>query len=407
MRYLILVMALVLGACGDVDVAPTTDAAPQVSTTTTAAEPAPVTSEAPTSTTDAPAPTTSSTTTTTQPLRSLDEITLSAVEAGSGFTQPVLLLTAPGDDAWYVVDQPGIVWVVVDGEAQPFLDINDLVTFRGERGLLGMAFPPDFVDNGLVYLNYINNQGDTVVASVEASDRRADRETLTEVLRVDQPASNHNGGMIEFGPDGNLWIGLGDGGGADDQFGQGQRADTLLGAMVRIAVDVEGGYTIPEGNLEEEVWAIGLRNPWRFTFDGDDLWIADVGQNRIEEVDVVDWTVGNPNFGWSEMEGSECFGGECDPAPFVLPVYEYPHSEGCSITGGFAYRGSAIPELAGHYFFSDYCAGWLRSVTRDGEMREWLPPRSLSAVIGFGKDAAGELYVLTQAGSVLAITEAG
>ena len=174
--------------------------------------------------------------------------------------------------------------------------------------------------------------------------------------------------------------------------------------MVRISVDADG-YTIPAGNLEGEVWAIGLRNPWRFTFDGDNLWIADVGQNRIEEVDVVDWTTGNPNFGWSEMEGSECFGGSCDPAPYVLPIYEYPHSEGCSITGGFVYRGSAIPELAGHYFFSDYCTGFLRSVTADGEMREWLPSGTLSGVIGFGKDASGELYVLTTAGKIFAITE--
>ena len=409
MRYLIVVLALLLASCGDTDRAPTTDVLPQVSTTTTAApagEPAPATTEAAAPTTTDPAATTTSTTT-TQPLRSLDDIALAAVATGSGFTQPVLMLTAPGTDSWFVVDQPGVVWIVADGEAQPFLDINDLVTFRGEQGLLGMAFHPDFAENGLFYLNYINNQGNTVVVSVTASGGRADRDTLTEVLRVDQPAGNHNGGMIEFGPDGNLWVGFGDGGGADDQFGQGQRADTMLGSMVRIAVGPgTSGYGIPEGNLQDEVWAIGLRNPWRFTFDGDDLWIADVGQNRIEEVDVVDWTAGNPNFGWSEMEGSECFGGSCDPAPYVLPVYEYTHGEGCSITGGFVYRGSAIPELDGHYFFSDYCSGWLRSVTRNGEMREWLPTGALSGVIGFGKDAAGELYVLTTGGTIYAITAA-
>jgi len=407
-RILIAVNAIVLlAACADADVpaSPT----PQVSTTTTVTT---VTAE-PTTTTlaaeSAAATTTTSTTTTTVPRRPLEEIALELREAGSGFTQPVLMLTPPEDDRWFVVDQPGIVWVIGNGEALRFLDISDLVTFRGEQGLLGLAFHPDFVANGLVYLNYIDNGGDSVVASVLAEGNTADRDSLTEIMRVDQPAGNHNGGMIQFGPDGNLWIGFGDGGGADDQFGQGQRADTMLGSMLRITVGADiDGYTVPDGNLDGTVWATGLRNPWRFDFDGDILWIADVGQNRIEEVDALDWSAGNPNFGWSIMEGTECFGGDdCDSTGLTLPVYEYSHGEGCSVTGGFAYRGDRTPELNGHFFFADYCTGWLRSVDSSGNAVEWLPAGTLSRPIGFGEDAAGELYVLTADGVIWEIGEAG
>jgi hypothetical protein len=214
--------------------------------------------------------------------------------------------------------------------------------------------------------------------------------------------------MIAFGPDGNLWIGLGDGGGSNDQFGQGQRADTALGSMLRISVGPGiDRYETPAGNLQDEVWAIGLRNPWRWDFDGNDLWIADVGQALIEEVDVVDWRDGNPNFGWSIMEGSDCFeASSCDTAGLVLPIYEYPHSEGCSVTGGVVYRGSAMPELGGQFLFADYCTGWVRSVDRSGEMREWLPAGTFSGVTSFGVDSAGEVYLMTTAGSIYALTPA-
>jgi glucose/arabinose dehydrogenase len=202
---------------------------------------------------------------------------------------------------------------------------------------------------------------------------------------------------------------LGDGGGSNDQFGHGQRSDSLLASMVRITVGPGiDRYEVPPGNVEGEVWAVGLRNPWRWTFDGDDLWIADVGQTRIEEVNVVDWTVGNPNFGWSIMEGTECFESDtCNAEGLVLPVYEYPHTEGCSITGGVVYRGSAIPELAGQYLFSDYCTGWLRSVNRDGQMREWFPAGTFAGVTSFGVDADGEPYVITAEGSIFAVVRAG
>ncbi len=404
---LLISLALVISACGDTDNSPETAPTPRVSTTTTTTTTAAPATTAPEGTSSPAATTTTTTTTTTIPLRSLDEIALEIYEAGSGFTQPVLMVPHPSDGRWFVVDQPGVIWVVDEGQASALLDINDLVRFQGEQGLLGMAFHPD--DASLLYVNYINNSGDSIVASVSVSGAEADRGTLTEILRVDQPAGNHNGGMIEFGPDRNLWIGFGDGGGANDQFGQGQRADTLLGAMLRISVGPGiTGYEIPDGNLADEVWAIGLRNPWRFAFDGDDLWIADVGQNRIEEVDVVDWRDGTPNFGWPVLEGTECFGGgSCDPSGFVAPVYEYPHSEGCSITGGYVYRGTATPELNGQYFFTDYCTGWLRSVDRSGEVREWLPAGTLSGAVGFGRDAAGELYVLSTSGNIYGIREAG
>ncbi|MDJ0923901.1 MAG: PQQ-dependent sugar dehydrogenase [Acidimicrobiia bacterium] len=406
MRLMLLLMglALLVLACSDTDVGeqvpvtllPTETTA--VSTTTTPPSPA-----SPGDATPTTAATTTSTTTTTMPVGSIDDLTIEAVEFATGFNQPVLMLPAPGQSRLYVVEQPGLIWVIdADDDPNVFLDISDDVRLGSEQGLLGLAFSPEYAENDLFYIHYTARNGDTMIEEVNAASGMR-----SELLRVDQPAANHNGGMISFGPDGNLWIGLGDGGGANDQFGQGQRSDTLLGTMLRI-VPESGQYSIPSGNLAGEVWAIGLRNPWRWAFDGDDLWIGDVGQNRIEEVDVVDWTDGSRNFGWSTMEGSECFGGgNCSSEGLVLPVYEYPHSEGCSITGGFVYRGAAMPELAGQYLFADYCEGWVRSVARDGIMREWLPADSFSAITSFGVDAAGEIYVVTAAGSLFRLQRAG
>jgi hypothetical protein len=348
--------------------------------------------------------------TTTVPPRSLDDLVLEPAEAGTGFGASVLMVTPPGDDRRFVVEQRGSVQVIVDGAPpEVFFDISELVRFDGEQGLLGLAFHPKFADNDLLYLNYVNNDGDTVVASMLADGDIALQETLTEIIRIDQPARNHNGGMIQFGPDGNLWIGMGDGGGANDQFGNGQRDDTFLGSMLRVTVGPGiDGYEIPEGNLNDEVWAIGLRNPWRWTFDADELWIADVGQNQIEEVNIVDWRDGNPNFGWSIQEGTSCFGGsDCDRSGLVQPIYEYSHDEGCSITGGAVYRGQAMPEMSGHYFFSDYCAGWVRSVDGSGNVREWFPAGTFSGVIGFGTESAGEIYVLTDDGTITELRASG
>lgn len=350
-------------------------------------------------TTRAPVSSTAATTTTAG---SLDDLGLKIVEFATGFSQPVLMVPAP-DGRLFVVDQPGVLWVIDGGDPQVFLDISSEVRFDNEQGLLGIAFHPDFASNDLLYAYYINNAGDSVIESIVADGDVAG--SRHEILGIDQPAANHNGGMMEFGPDGNLWIGTGDGGGSNNQFGNAQRADTLLGAMLRITVGPQvDGYAAPTGNLQDEVWAIGLRNPWRWTFDGNDLWIADVGQATVEEVDVVDWRDGNPNFGWSILEGSQCFQADaCDRSGLIEPVYEYTHSDGCAITGGFVYRGAAIPELGGQYLFSDYCTGWLRSVDREGAARDWLPAGTLAGVTGFGVDASGELYLMTTAGTIYAI----
>jgi glucose/arabinose dehydrogenase len=416
--YMILgFLVLLVTACGDSSGA-TDDGSPTslVTTTSGAATVPPDTVAAETTspaTTASPAPAETTTTTapptTTVPVGSLDDLEIRAVEYASGFEQPVLLTAAPSGSEVYVVDQPGVIWVLGDAGPQVFLDISADVAFGGERGLLGLTFHPDYAANGHFFVHYSGQNGDTVVEQVRADGGVADPSTRSEVLRVEQPAGNHNGGMIAFGPDGNLWIGLGDGGGADDQFGQGQRPDTLLGAMLRISVgpDIEG-YAIPPDNLQGEVWAYGLRNPWRWAFDGNDLWIGDVGQGRIEEVNVVDWTTGNPNFGWSIMEGTECFqSSECDSSGLILPVYEYPHSEGCSVTGGVVYRGGAMPELAGQFLFADYCSGWVRSVDKTGEAREWLPAGSINAITSFGVGADGETYVLSAEGTVFLLERAG
>lgn len=396
-----LVLVLSMAGCADADgengAGPVVVPLDTTSTTTAASSTSTPETTATTSTT-APATTTTST-------PSLDDLEIEAIEFANGFEQPILLLAAPGDTRIYVVDQPGVVWMI-DGDPQVFLDIRADVRFGGEQGLLGLAFDPDYDSNGRFYVHYSASDGDTIIEEFVADDGTVDPQSGSEVLRIDQPAGNHNGGMIAFGPDGNLWIGLGDGGGADDQFGHGQRSDTLLGAMLRIDPQ-DGTYSIPDGNLDGEVWAFGLRNPWRWSFDGDDLWIGDVGQNRIEEVNVVKWNEGNPNFGWSIMEGTECFrGDECSGRDLVLPVYEYTHSDGCSITGGDVYRGESMPELAGQFIFGDYCAGWVRSVDRLGSAREWLPSKTLTKLTSFGVDAAGEMYALTADGAIYLLRRA-
>ncbi|MEA3502112.1 MAG: PQQ-dependent sugar dehydrogenase, partial [Actinomycetota bacterium] len=302
------------------------------------------------------------------------------------------------------------IWAITAGdEPEVFLDLRDRVRFNGEQGLLGLAFHPQHEDR--LYVNYTGSDGRTIVSefTIDADTRTADATTERMVLEISQPASNHNGGMIAFGPDGSLWIGMGDGGAADDKFGNGQRDDTLLGAMLRIEV---GPDVIPYGVAEDygfaaaEVWAIGLRNPWRFSFDGDDLWIADVGQGDVEEINRVSADHRGLNFGWPIYEGTECFAGPCDSAGLVPPHHEYRHDEGCSITGGYVYRGSAIPQLDGHYFFSDWCSGFIRSIASDGSVYDWTDGTgTVPSVSSFGRDDAGEIYVVSAAGTVYRIIE--
>ena len=347
-------------------------------------------------------------------------------EVASGLSFPLYLTAPPGDLArLFIVEKTGAIRIVRDGVLlpAPFLDLAGRVSTGAEQGLLGLAFDPAYADNGRFVVHYTDVGGTTTVSAfrVAADDTdRADPASETVLLTVEQPFENHNGGQIVFGPDGMLYIGLGDGGGGGDPGGRGQSLTDLLGAILRVDVRSGTSYTVPADNpfagrpdARGELWSVGLRNPWRFSFDGatGDLYIADVGQNAWEEVDVVTAAQGagrGANFGWSITEGRHCYASPaCDPAQFTLPLVEYPHAQGCSVTGGFVYRGAAIPALQGHYFYADYCQGWVRSFRlQDGqavEPQQWPTLAPGGAVPSFGQDAAGELYVLSTEGRVFRI----
>jgi hypothetical protein len=330
-----------------------------------------------------------------------------------GFEQPIFFTSSRGRH--YVVDQPGRVWALVDGgDPVAVLDIRDRVSFSGEQGLLGLAFHPEHAD--ILYVNYTKRDGATVVSEFTMNDDPPAADPASErlVLDVPQPAGNHNGGMIAFGPQGDLWIAMGDGGASNDKFGNGQRDDTLLAAMLRIRV---GPDVIPYAVVDDmgfaapEIWAIGLRNPWRFSFDGDQIWIGDVGQGDVEEIDSESTEDRELNFGWPIYEGTDCFAGPCDGVDesgrvITDPVHEYRHDEGCSVTGGYVYRGSAIPQLDGHYFFSDWCSGFVRSIAPDGSVHDWTEGTgTVAQVSSFGRDEAGEVYVVSAAGTIYRIVE--
>jgi glucose/arabinose dehydrogenase len=325
-------------------------------------------------------------------------------EVARGLPFPTMLAPRPTDGALYVITKDGQVWSLESGQPQSVLDLSDLVTNRGEQGLLGMAWHP--TDGNRLYLHYSDVNGDTTIVEYSNLDPQQDR----LLLKVAQPAGNHNGGTIEFGPDGHLWIALGDGGGGGDSFATGQTPDDLLGSILRIDPDGGDPFGIPpdnpyvDGGGAPEVWAIGLRNPWRLSFDSDLVYIGDVGQGAFEEIDVAPAAAGGLNYGWNITEGLHCFepAEDCSTDGITLPVVEVAHSDSgtCSITGGVVYRGSAIPELAGHYFYSDYCGGWLRSFRFDGEAatehRDWTEQVGVpGSVVSFGTDANGEVYVLT------------
>jgi glucose/arabinose dehydrogenase len=339
-----------------------------------------------------------------------------------------LFVTHAGDGSGrlFVLEKTGRIRVVQDGRLleAPFLDISNKVSLASEQGLLGLAFTPDYATSGTFYINYTTEIGDTVIARyfVSADDpNRADPASELPILQLDQPARNHNGGMIAFGPDGYLWIGMGDGGASGDRFGNGQNPQTLLGKMLRINVnsDPDEPYTIPADNpwvaadwngqdVRNEIWAVGLRNPWRWSFDRqtNDLWIADVGQNMIEEINVVPsaTNTGGLNFGWPIMEGKSCFQMDnCDQTGLTLPVTDYRHEGNCSVTGGYVYRGQAHPAWNGVYFYGDYCSGRLWALAPDGS-GGWttveLAQQSV-ALSSFGEDEAGELYVTDLSGGVV------
>jgi glucose/arabinose dehydrogenase len=341
-----------------------------------------------------------------------------------GLTEPVYLTYANGDSSrLFIVEQPGTIRIWREGQLlpQPFLDIQDLVNDEAsERGLLGLAFHPDYPNNGQFFVNYTDVNGDTVVARYRVSDDpdRADPASAQTVLAVDQPYANHNGGDLVFGPDGYLYIGLGDGGSAGDPQNNAQNLGSLLGKMLRIDVN-QDPYGVPndnpfvqQGGARPEIWAYGLRNPWRYSFDRAtrDLFIADVGQNQIEEVDFQPAdSRGGENYGWRFMEGSGPYKGSA-PDGLIPPVTEYTHAEGgCSITGGYVYRGQALPALDGVYFFGDYCTGYIWSLRRtaSGAWEKQLFLESGLRISSFGEDPAGELYVVHHGGTVYQLVAGG
>ena len=314
-----------------------------------------------------------------------------------GFSELVFLTAPAGDPRLFVVEQTGTIRIVADGKvsAEPFLDITALVRSGGERGLLGLAFDPDYARDGRFYVNYTDTAGDTqiVAYTVSADPAVADPESAERLLSVDQPYANHNGGWLGFGPDGKLYVGMGDGGSGGDPQGNGQNPKSLLGKILQL--DSAGGAPA--------IFATGVRNPWRIAFDGNDVYVADVGQNRWEEVTVIPFAAG-ANLGWNEMEGQACFKRGCDPSGKVLPQHVYSHDEGCSITGGYVYRGAAIPAIQGQYFFADYCSGRVWSFAyREGKataLADWTDQLGKDSISSFGVDAAGELYILSHGGEV-------
>lgn len=331
-------------------------------------------------------------------------------------TGPVLVTAPVGDTRLFVVEQPGRVRIIRDGTLlpTPFLDIDGRVLSGGERGLLGLAFHPDYASNGVFVVNYTGNDGDTRISTfaVSADPDQADASSEQVVLLIDQPFSNHNGGHLAFGPDGMLYIGTGDGGSANDPQGNAQDPGSLLGKLLRVEILDDGTMQVPPDNpftgagQRREIWAYGLRNPWRFDFDAvtTDLWIADVGQGAREELNGTQY---HPalDYGWADWEGSRCNQGSCSPAGEVFPAYEYGHDEGCTIIGGYSYRGVALGEtLRRHFFFGDYCEGWVRSWDAvDWELHQWPELQIDGAITSFGEDAAGELYITVADGRVYRI----
>jgi glucose/arabinose dehydrogenase len=357
------------------------------------------------------------------------DVNITLVQFATGFDKPIGLEHA-GDERLFVIEKDGVIRILMPNgsiNSTPFLDMQTLTSTGGvnsEQGLLGLTFHPDYTTNGYFYVNYTMVNGDTRISrfTVSANPDVADATSRLDILTVDQPYGNHNGGCLKFGPDGYLYIGMGDGGSGEDPLNNGQSMDELLGKILRIDVNVGALYGIPADNpfigastdTLPEIWASGIRNPWRFSFDREtgDLWIGDVGQYAWEEVDFqsVD-SPGGENYGWNCYEGNHVgFGGGCPPmSSFVAPVTEYSHaSSACSVTGGYVYRGTAYPNLYGKYFFCDYCNGKFYSLERN-DADEWVRFDVASTGSGwtsFGEDNAGEIYVVNQSdGKIYSLTD--
>ena len=337
------------------------------------------------------------------------------------FDEPDYIAQAPGTEDLYVVERPGRLRILRDGSVlgEPALDITDQVVDEGEQGLLSVAFPPDFRSSRLLYLYFTGNDQDQHVVEYQArADGRVDEESARELLRMDDFASNHNGGLLLFGPDGRLYIGTGDGGLAGDPQRNGQNLGSLLGKILRIDPRAATGraYSVPDDNpfvgrvgSRPEICDYGLRNPWRFSFDRQTraLTIADVGQSSKEEIDFrrADEVCGN-NFGWSAFEGTERFNADQSAAGAVPPIFTYGHDRGCSITGGYVVRDPSLPRLGGRYLYGDYCAGALHSLipgiptaSHDRELG-----LHVDSLVSFGEDADGHLYAVSLDGPVYRLT---
>jgi glucose/arabinose dehydrogenase len=352
-------------------------------------------------------------------------VALGLTEVATGLDKPVQLTAPTGDARQFVVERTGRIKVIQDGQllAQPFLDLSTRVSNAGEGGLLSLAFDPHYASNGYFYVHYIDLQQNITVERflAKADASRAETTSGLVILRVPHPdTTSHYGGLLAFGPDGYLYLSTGDGGLELDPQGNAHNLDSLLGKLLRIDVSHASAaqpYAIPAANpyagqpsRRGEIWASGLRNPWRFAFDDGQLYIADVGQARREEVDIAPVSKGGLDYGWDTMEGSLCLADGCDSNGLALPAFEYDHgdvSDGpCAIIGGVVYRGSALPELSGRYVYSDYCAGFLKSFVAGGggvsDQRDWAV-QSIGRVVSFGSDGQGELYLVTDSGSIYKI----
>ncbi len=373
--------------------------------------------------------------------QSLSATELTTVRVASGLSAPIFVISPPGDlQRVFIVEQPGRIKILEGGEIlpAPFLDIIDNVGYGGERGLLGLAFHPDYENNGYFFVNYTNNSGTTIISrfTVTSDPDEADPGSEFVVLTISQPYTNHNGGWIAFGPDdSHLYIGMGDGGAGGDPGNRAQDiTNMLLGKLLRIDVDGDDfpadpnrNYAIPPDNPfvgitgDDEIWAYGLRNPWRCAFDRltGDLYIADVGQNAWEEIDFqLASSAGGENYGWRLMEGNHCYNppSDCDPGGLTYPIYEYSRGGSpfrCSITGGYVYRGDDIPDLQGVYFFADYCSDQIWSFRYDDnniseftDRTDELDPGnglSINDISSFGEDGSGELYIVDLGGEIYKI----
>ena len=391
------------------------------------ADPADETDESdPTDTSDAsdPADATDETDPSDDPTDTQPETTISLVNAfpSLNFTRPLIARQAPGNpNRWYIVEQRGrIFYFENDGSTsikEEYLNIATRVRayddpgggYKEEQGLLGFAFDPNFETNGYFYVNYTGNgsPGTTIISrfSSNASGTEGDSDSEQILLEIDQPYTNHNGGHIEFGPNGYLYIGMGDGGSGGDPLGHGQDKETLLGAILRIDVSGEGAYSIPSDNPfvgtagADEIYAYGLRNPWRFHFDRENgtLWAGDVGQDQFEEIDII---INGGNYGWNVREGEHCYGSSnCDSEGMIDPVAEYNHSQGYSVTGGYVYRGTQLTSLSGKYLYGDYGSGNIWALTDNGDSLSYTSEMILAdtdkTIASFVEDLNGEIYIVS------------